>query len=89
MRYTLTSVSGHARRVFKENVTYDDRDIVAKVRREGLYVTRPNGSQRIRGSGRLLVWSGDRIVDRFERHTIREERSIQPEPVGTIQGRIT
>lgn len=88
MRYTLTSVSGPARRVFKEEIAYDDREIARLTRKEGLYVTRPNGSQRIRGSSRLLVWSGDRIVARFERQGTREQPVEKPKPVATIRGRL-
>jgi len=88
MRYTLISVSGPARRIFKEDIAYDDREITRLARREGLYVTRPNGNQRIRGSSRLLVWSGDRIVARFERQGSREQPVEKPTPVATIRGRL-
>jgi len=87
MRYTLTTVSGPGRRAFKEGIAYDDRDITRLARREGLYVTRPNGSQRIRGSSRLLVWHSDKIVARFERHNFEESKA--PIPVATIKVRGT
>jgi hypothetical protein len=86
MRYTLTSVSGPARRLFKGDEAYDDRAIVTKARNAGLYVTRPNGSQRIRGSGRLQVWAGDRIVAKFERQVHEDERATAPVAVGAIKG---
>ena len=88
MRYTLTSVSGPARRVFKEGVTYDDRGIVRVAAKEGFRVTRPNRSERVRGSSRLVVWRLDRIVARFERATMEESRTQAPTPVATIRGLI-
>jgi len=88
VRYTLKSVAGPARRLFKDDVAYDDREIVRLARREGLYVTRPNGSQRIRGSSRLQVWHGNRIVARFERQTLPEAKVENPTPVATIRGRL-
>lgn len=87
MRYTLTPDDGKDKKPFKSGMAYDDREIVRLARRVGFYVTRPNGSQRIRGSGRLLVWNGDRIVARFVRQELRESKS-RPEPVGTIRGRL-
>lgn len=88
MRYTLTSVSGPARRIFKEEVAYDDREITRLAAKVGLYVTRPNGSINIRGSSRLIVWKLNRRVARFQRHTAPESRAEAPEKVATIRGQL-
>lgn len=88
MRYTLTPDDGKDRKPFKSGTAYDDREIVRLARREGFYVTRPNGSQRIRGSGRLQVWKGDKIVARFERLNLPESRAEKPTQVAVIRGRL-
>ncbi len=88
MRYTLTNVSGKARRAFKLEVVYDDREITRLAKRDGLKVTRPNGDTRIRGSSRLQVWDGKHIVARFEKQVIDEKRVIKPVPVAVVRGRL-
>ena len=88
MRYTLTAVSGPARRVFRNNAAYDDREIVRFARREGLTVTRPNGSTSIRGSSRLFVLKGVRIVARFERQAVVDAPAVKPVQVASIRGRL-
>ena len=88
MRYTLITATGPARRLFKDDTAYDDREITRLSRREGLYVTRPNGSQRIRGSSRLQVWSGNRVVARFEKQNLPESRADKPVQVAVIRGQL-
>lgn len=82
-------VSGIARRLFKSDQAYDDREIVRLAKGEGLKVARPNGdTQRIRGSSRLNVWiTGAKIVAKFERISTVEAAQI-PVPVATIKGRL-
>lgn len=67
MRYELVTVSGTARRIFKEGTAYDDREIVRLADKSGMKAERPNGSSRIRGSSRINVNDSGRIVARFER----------------------
>ena len=88
MRYTLTLVSGPARRIFKEEVAYDDREITRLAKKGGLYVTRPNGSSNIRGSSRLIVWKLNRRVARFQRQGALETQPESPIKVATIRGQI-
>lgn len=90
MRYSLTYVAGPARRLFKQDTVYDDREIVRLARREHLTVQRPNGDRRrIRGSGRLQVHDQHRIVAKFERYeqpVIKE--SVKPEQIALIRGKL-
>lgn len=88
MRYLLKEISGAARRLFKHDMAYDDRQITAMARKHNLLVTRPNRSTRIRGSARLFVWDNRRIVAKFERQEAQTESSVKPIPVGAMKGRL-
>lgn len=66
MRYKGLKVGKRhdAHKAFVEQRIYDDRQIAYVSNRQGLTVTRPNGSRRYRGSRRLCV------VDPVARQTV-------------------
>lgn len=83
----MTPDDGKDRKPFKSGTVYNDREIVQLARRAGFYVTRPNGSQRIRGSCRLIVWDGNRVVCRFARQDLSDSNA-RPVMVGSIAGKL-
>jgi len=88
MRFTLTAIAKPARRLFRQDTDYDERQIVDRAGAEGFRVTRPNGDKRIRGSRRLVVWNGRRGVAWFEKLETKVEEKVRPQPISLLRGRL-